>query len=163
VESHPGGKTLANIKSQIKRNRQNERRRLRNRGFRGAARTTVKEARASFESGAESHAAVMAAISALDKAAQKGAIHPRNAARRKGRLMKRLAALGAGPKAVVAEPVAPVVEVKEGEKKAAKVEKESKPAKESKPKAEAKKPVAKSAAKKTAEKKSATKKTIAKK
>ncbi len=85
---------MANIKSQIKRNRQNEKRRLRNRNYRGAARTAVKDARVSLEGGQDTKAAVMAAISALDIAAQKGAIHPRNAARRKGRLMKHLAALG---------------------------------------------------------------------
>ena len=132
---------MANIKSQIKRNRQNEKRRLRNRVFRGTARTAVKEARVSLEGGQDTKAAVMAAISALDSAAQKGAIHPRNAARRKGRLMKHLAALGTQP--------APVAEQ----------EVEKKPAKEAKPKAEAKKP----AEKKTAEKKPAAKKTAAKK
>jgi small subunit ribosomal protein S20 len=88
---------LANIKSQIKRNRQNEKRRLRNRFFRGAARTAVKNARLSLESGKDTPVAVMAAVSALDKAAQKGAIHPRNAARRKSRLMKRLAAASSKP------------------------------------------------------------------
>ncbi len=86
---------MANIKSQIKRNRQNERRRLRNRFFRGAARRAVKEARLALESGKEPGAAVVAAIRALDKAAEKGVIHRRNAARRKSRLMKRLARLGA--------------------------------------------------------------------
>ena len=40
---------MANIKSQIKRNRQNENRRLRNRNMRGAARTAVNQARAAFE------------------------------------------------------------------------------------------------------------------
>ncbi len=154
---------MANIKSQIKRNRQNERRRLRNRDFRGAARTAVKDARASFESGQDTAASVMAALSALDIAAKKGAIHHRNAARRKGRLMKHLAALGMQPKAAVAEPApAMPVEEKEAEKKA-KVEKEVKLARESKPKAEeAKKPAAKSAAK-TAAKKPAAKKPASKK
>ncbi len=85
---------MANIKSQIKRNRQNEKRRLRNRNFRGAARTAVKDAHTALGEGTESAAAVQAAISALDKAAQKGAIHPRNASRRKGRLMKQLAKAG---------------------------------------------------------------------
>ncbi len=84
---------MANIKSQIKRNRQNEKRRLRNRDFRGAARAAVKDARISLEGSEDSTASVVAAISALDMAAQKGAIHARNAARRKSRLMKRLAAL----------------------------------------------------------------------
>ena len=147
---------MANIKSQIKRNRQNEKRRLRNRDFRGAARSAVKDARTSFESGADAPAAVMAAISALDKAAQKGAIHPRNAARRKGRLMQHLAAMGMPAKAA-----APVMEKEvdmpaDQGKKAAKVEKEVKP------KADAKKTAAKSSPRKTAEKKPA-KKTAAKK
>jgi small subunit ribosomal protein S20 len=84
---------LANIKSQIKRNRQNEKRRQRNRVFRGAARTAVKQAQAVIVEGVadNSKAAVAAAISALDKAAEKGVIHKNNAARRKSRLMKALA------------------------------------------------------------------------
>ncbi len=82
---------MANIKSQIKRNRQNEKRRLRNRNHRGAARTAVKEAQAALGEAADNTAAtVTAALSALDKAAKKGAIHSRNASRRKGRLMKQL-------------------------------------------------------------------------
>ena len=78
---------MANIKSQIKRNKQNEKKRLSNRNFRGAARTAVKAAKADL-TGAESAAAMKEAISALDKAAEKGVIHPKNAARRKSRLMK---------------------------------------------------------------------------
>lgn len=87
---------MANIKSQIKRNRQNEKRRLRNRMFRGAARSAVRNARAAIASGdvAASREAVLAAVSRLDKAAEKGVIHKNNAARRKSRLMKALAALG---------------------------------------------------------------------
>ena len=90
-------KTLANIKSQIKRNKQNEKRRLRNRMYRGSTRATVRDARSILEAGnvEESRSAVMEAISALDKAAAKGVIHKNNAARRKGRLMKRLASLDA--------------------------------------------------------------------
>jgi small subunit ribosomal protein S20 len=86
---------LANIKSQIKRNKQNEKRRLRNRVVRGSARVAVREARSAINSDSvpEAKAAVLEAISALDKAAEKGVIHKNNAARRKGRLMKRLAAL----------------------------------------------------------------------
>lgn len=92
---------MANIKSQIKRNRQNEKRRIHNRNFRGAARTAVSIARNSFaENDPETKESVMKAISALDKAAQKGVIHPNNASRRKGRLMKRLAAFIAAPPAV---------------------------------------------------------------
>ena len=86
---------MANIKSQIKRNKQNEKRRLRNRFFSGGARVSVKKARLAIEAGEKESAvgATQAAISALDKAAQKGIIHKNNAARRKSRLMKHLAAL----------------------------------------------------------------------
>lgn len=91
---------MANIRSQIKRNRQNEKRRLRNRDTRGAARTAVRNAFQSITAGEESKTAVASAITSLDKAARKGAIHPRNAARRKSRLMKRLA--GIAPKAASA-------------------------------------------------------------
>lgn len=88
---------MANIKSQIKRNRQNEKRRLRNRVFSGRARTFVKKARASIVDGnlEESRQATLEAISALDKAAEKGVLHKNNVARRKSRLMKRLNALEA--------------------------------------------------------------------
>lgn len=84
---------MANIKSAIKRNKQNEKRRVRNRIYRGKARTFVAKARTAIgEKDAEkAKAATLEAISALDKAAQKGVIHKNNAARRKSRLMKRLA------------------------------------------------------------------------
>ena len=86
---------MANIKSQIKRNAQNEKRRLRNRHARGAARAAVSRARAAMDSGVveTSKDAVLEAISRLDKAAEKGVIHKNNAARRKSRLMKALAKL----------------------------------------------------------------------
>ena len=86
---------LANIKSQIKRNKQNEKRRVRNRVFRGKARTFVGKARLAINTGDQDNAAeaVRVAVSALDKAAEKGIIHKNNAARRKSRLMKRLAEL----------------------------------------------------------------------
>lgn len=84
---------MANIKSQIKRNRQNDRRRLRNRVFRGTARSFVAKARVALKSSDDVTAAdaVKTAIRVLDKAAQKGVIHKNNAARRKSRLMKHLA------------------------------------------------------------------------
>ena len=86
---------MANIKSAIKRNRQNEKRRLRNRYFAGRARTFVRRARQSIESGdlEEARQATREAVSALDKAAEKGIIHKNNASRRKGRLMQHLAEL----------------------------------------------------------------------
>ncbi|HKG55579.1 MAG TPA: 30S ribosomal protein S20 [Anaerolineales bacterium] len=88
---------MANIKSQIKRNRQNENRRLRNRNVRGAARTAVNQARTAYEANEpETKAAILKAISTLDKAAEKGVIHRNNAARRKGRLMKKLASFENG-------------------------------------------------------------------
>jgi small subunit ribosomal protein S20 len=84
---------LANIKSAIKRNRQNEKNRLRNRVYRGKARTSVKKARLALETGSpeETQVALLEAVRALDKAAEKGVIHKNNAARRKSRLMKKFA------------------------------------------------------------------------
>lgn len=86
---------MANIKSAIKRNKQNEKKRIRNRIYRGRARTFIQKARVAIDGNQveEARAATLTAISALDKAAQKGVIHKNNAARRKSRLMKRLAAL----------------------------------------------------------------------
>ena len=86
---------MANSKSALKRIRQNEKRRQHNRVFRGEARTFVKKARLAIEAGQVDGArsATMEAVSALDKAAEKGIIHKNNASRRKGRLMKQLAML----------------------------------------------------------------------
>lgn len=86
---------MANIKSAIKRNKQNEKKRIRNRIYRGTARTYVARARTAInQKDAEAaKAATLEAISALDKAAQKGVIHKNNAARRKSRLAKQLATL----------------------------------------------------------------------
>ena len=107
---------MANIKSQIKRNRQNDKRRLRNRVYRGTARIAVKNARAAMESGVpESKAALVSAISELDKAAERGVIHKNNAARRKSRLMKAFAKME--PVKVEAAPAAAVEPVAEPEPK----------------------------------------------
>ena len=85
---------LANTASAKKRIRSSERRRVRNRVVRSAGRTYVKKARTLIAAGKSQDAeeAVRQAISQLDKAAAKHVIHPRNAARRKGRLMAALAA-----------------------------------------------------------------------
>ena len=84
---------MANIKSQIKRNRQNERRRLSNKAVRSEMKTRTKRAIEAAESGADDVAeATKLAIKRLDKAASKGVIHKNAAARRKSRLMKRIAA-----------------------------------------------------------------------
>ena len=84
---------MANKKSAIKRNRQNEKRRQHNRVFRGQARTYITKARMAMEAGnmQEAREATQLAISALDKAAEKNILHRNNAARRKSRLMKLLA------------------------------------------------------------------------
>jgi small subunit ribosomal protein S20 len=86
---------LANIKSAIKRNKQNEKKRIRNRVVRGKTRTFIQKARVAMDSkpAEEARTATLLAIRTLDKAAQQGVIHKNNAARRKSRLMKRLAGL----------------------------------------------------------------------
>lgn len=77
---------MANIKSQIKRNRQNERNRERNVAVRSGIKTATKKAE---DSGADDD--IRTAQSALDAAASKGRIHKKQAARRTSRLMKRAA------------------------------------------------------------------------
>lgn len=90
---------MANNKSQEKRNRQSEKRRIHNRTFRNRARTLIKKARTALHSPKAEVSAVETAtaeaIRDLDMLASKGIIHKRNAARRKSRLMKQLAALKA--------------------------------------------------------------------
>lgn len=83
---------MANIKSQIKRNKQNAKRRMRNRNYRGMARSFIRKAELAIETGEKEvrEESVKRAIVALDKAASKGIIHKNNAARRKSRLMKKL-------------------------------------------------------------------------
>lgn len=83
---------MANIKSSIKRARQNIKRREYNHYYRTTARTYVKKARAQIAANdlEAAEQTTYQAIKALDKAAQKGVIHENNAARRKSRLMKAL-------------------------------------------------------------------------
>jgi small subunit ribosomal protein S20 len=83
---------MANIKSQIKRNRQNEAARLRNKSVRSALKTyrrRVVEALASGDADA-AEAAYKRAARAYDKAASKGVIHRNNAANHKSRLARSL-------------------------------------------------------------------------
>jgi small subunit ribosomal protein S20 len=88
---------MANIKSQIKRNRQNEKRRLRNKAVRSELRTRAKSAVTAVETGAEDAAeSLRLALKRIDKAAAKGVIHKNQAANRKSRLMKRVAKLESG-------------------------------------------------------------------
>lgn len=81
---------MANTKSAMKRIRQNERRRLRNRIIRSKVRSMVKTARGA--EGAGQPAAILEAIRALDKAVSKGVVHRNTAARKKSALARRLAA-----------------------------------------------------------------------
>ena len=81
---------MANIKSQIKRNRQNERRRLRNRTVRSEIHTRTKVALAAAENGEDTAEALQAAIRRIDSATSKGVLHKNTAARKKSRLVKQL-------------------------------------------------------------------------
>jgi small subunit ribosomal protein S20 len=83
---------VANLKSAMKRIRSSRRKAAYNQIARSTARTYVKKVRNLIEEGKleEAQEAVKQAISALDKATQKGVIHRNNAARRKSRLMKQL-------------------------------------------------------------------------
>ncbi len=83
---------MANTKSAIKRMRSAERRRKINQVHRSRARTFMKKTRRLIAEGRIEEAEAMSreAVSALDRAAQKGVIHKNNAARRKSRLMRYL-------------------------------------------------------------------------
>jgi small subunit ribosomal protein S20 len=81
---------VANIKSQIKRNRQNERRHQRNKGVRSALKTEAKKVRTTVAEGDADAARerLLEASRSLDKAASSGVLHKRAAARRKSRLAR---------------------------------------------------------------------------
>lgn len=91
---------MANHKSALKRIRQSEKLRLHNRSMRNRVRTYVKRARTTLSKATLDTARenVKQAVRELDHLASKGIIHPRNAARRKGRLMKQLSALESSSK-----------------------------------------------------------------
>jgi small subunit ribosomal protein S20 len=84
---------MANIKSQIKRNRQNERARVRNKSVRSALKTSQKKVRTAADGGELETASAQnrEAARALDQAVSAGVIHKRTAARRKSRLAKQVA------------------------------------------------------------------------
>ena len=88
---------MANIKSQIKRNRQNAKRAERNKAVRTALKTSTKKVRLAVASGDGETAASRAREAArdLDKAVSRGIVHKRTAARRKSRLAKAAASAGA--------------------------------------------------------------------
>ena len=81
---------MANTKSAMKRVRQNERQRLRNRAIRSKMRGAIKDARAA--EGASRGSVVLEAIRALDRAVTRGVIHRNTAARKKSALARRLVA-----------------------------------------------------------------------
>jgi small subunit ribosomal protein S20 len=85
-------KLLANTKSALKRIRSSARKQERNRLFGSRARTYINKTRRLIAEGRieEAREQAQLAISALDKAAEKGIIHQNKAARSKSRLMKRL-------------------------------------------------------------------------
>jgi small subunit ribosomal protein S20 len=86
---------VANIKSQIKRNLQNERAHERNKAVRSALKTAVRKFREAVEAGNADDAKTLAAEAGrkLDKAASKGVIHKNQAANRKSSIQKQAASL----------------------------------------------------------------------
>ncbi len=89
---------MANIKSQMKRNRTNEVARMRNKAAKSEIKTRIKTAVASATYGAESSADdLRLAVKRLDKAAARGIIHKNQASNRKSRLARRINVLNAPP------------------------------------------------------------------
>jgi small subunit ribosomal protein S20 len=86
---------VANIKSQIKRNRQNEAARERNKAVRSALKTAVRRFHEAADAGKADDAKTLAADASkkLDKAASKGVIHKNQAANRKSAITKKAASL----------------------------------------------------------------------
>ena len=88
---------MANIKSQIKRNRQNEKARLRNKSVKSALKTAIRKFNEATAAGDAEKATVLmrAAARQLDKAASKGVIHKNQAANRKSAIAKRASSVAA--------------------------------------------------------------------
>ncbi|MEW9547970.1 30S ribosomal protein S20 [Nonomuraea sp. NPDC050783] len=88
---------MANIKSQVKRNKQNEKARLRNKAVKSSLKTAVRKFREAAEQGDVEQAAALQRVAArqLDKAVSKGVIHKNQAANRKSAIAKQAAALAA--------------------------------------------------------------------
>jgi small subunit ribosomal protein S20 len=88
---------VANIKSQIKRNRQNEKRRMRNKAVKSSLKTAIRKFNETAATGDAEAATtlLLAATRKLDKAVSKGVIHKNQAANRKSAIAKRLAGLSA--------------------------------------------------------------------
>jgi small subunit ribosomal protein S20 len=88
---------VANIKSQIKRNKQNEKRRLRNKSVKSSLKTAIRKFNEATQAGDTETATALLrdASRKLDKAATKGVIHKNQAANRKSAIAKRLQSLSA--------------------------------------------------------------------
>lgn len=88
---------MANTKSAEKRNRQNEERRDRNRGYRSSMRTAIKRLRTAVEEGDADKASELLpnTLKVIDETAQKNVIHDNTAARYKSRLTKAVRGLEA--------------------------------------------------------------------
>jgi small subunit ribosomal protein S20 len=88
---------VANIKSQIKRNRQNEKARLRNKSVKSSLKTAIRKLNEASEAGNVESATTLLrdASRQLDKAVSKGVIHKNQAANRKSAIAKRVASLSA--------------------------------------------------------------------
>jgi len=88
---------VANIKSQIKRNKQNEKRRLRNKSVKSSLKTAIRKFNEAVQSGdAETAQTLLRTASRkLDQAASKGVIHKNQAANRKSAIAKRHGSLAA--------------------------------------------------------------------
>jgi len=86
---------VANIKSQIKRNKTNEKARQRNKAVKSSLKTSVRKFNAAVDAGDKDAANERAreATRALDKAASKGVIHANQAANRKSAISKKVAAI----------------------------------------------------------------------
>ena len=87
---------MANIKSQIKRIRTNEERRLRNKSVRSAVRTEIRKLREAVDAGdkAADEAQLRVASRALDKAVSKGVFHRNNAANKKSNMASAVNKMG---------------------------------------------------------------------
>ncbi|WP_020574586.1 30S ribosomal protein S20 [Actinopolymorpha alba] len=86
---------MANIKSQIKRIKQNEKHRLRNKSVRSSVRTAIRNFREAAEAGDAAKAQDLARVAGrlLDKATSKGVIHKNQAANRKSAIFRKASAL----------------------------------------------------------------------
>jgi small subunit ribosomal protein S20 len=86
---------VANIKSQIKRNKQNEKHRMRNKAVKSSLKTAIRRFNETLAAGDPEATALelRAASRKLDKAVSKGVIHKNQAANRKSAIARRLAGL----------------------------------------------------------------------